>query len=56
MAVGAGFSLLLLSAQGTTPIVFASLAFLSLLAGEFFERGLFFLAVAAPRMPGAMGR
>jgi DMSO reductase anchor subunit len=49
---------LLLSArepmQGGLPIILAAGSFLTLLAGEFFERYLFFAAVVRRKMPGGL--
>lgn len=36
------------------PLVVSAVAFTLLFAGEFFERALFFKAVAAPKMPGGI--
>jgi formate dehydrogenase iron-sulfur subunit len=40
---------------GAAPVFFAALSLLCLLAGELLERSLFFMAAAAPKMPGAVG-
>lgn len=39
-----------------TTLVFAIFGLLCAMAGEFLERTLFFTAVSAPRMPGAVGK
>jgi formate dehydrogenase iron-sulfur subunit len=41
---------------GVAPLVIAALATLCLVAGEFAERSLFFMAAASPKMPGAIGQ
>jgi formate dehydrogenase iron-sulfur subunit len=41
---------------GSAPVVIAALATLCLVAGEFAERSLFFMAAASPKMPGAVGK
>lgn len=41
---------------GVAPVVIASMSCLLLLGGELFERSLFFMAAASPKMPGAVGR
>lgn len=40
---------------GYAPVVLSGLGLLALVAGELIERSLFFMAVAHPRMPGAVG-
>jgi DMSO reductase anchor subunit len=40
----------------TTTLLFSILGLLLAMGGEFLERTLFFTAVSAPRMPGAIGK
>lgn len=42
--------------QSALPLAIALASFVCLLAGELLERSLFFMAAAAPKMPGAVGR
>jgi DMSO reductase anchor subunit len=39
---------------GTSQLVFLMLSFFALLLGELLERMLFFKALSAPKMPGAV--
>ncbi len=41
---------------GLTPVIISVVSCVLLLAGELCERSLFFMAAAAPRMPGAVGQ
>jgi hypothetical protein len=41
---------------GSGPLLIAALGTLCLVAGEFAERSLFFMAAASPKMPGAVGK
>jgi formate dehydrogenase iron-sulfur subunit len=41
---------------GMAPLVISALTALCLIAGEFVERSLFFMAAASPKMPGAVGQ
>ncbi|HTV18224.1 MAG TPA: DmsC/YnfH family molybdoenzyme membrane anchor subunit [Polyangiaceae bacterium] len=41
---------------GTLPLAITAFGALCLTAGEFVERSLFFMAAAAPKMPGAVGK
>lgn len=41
--------------DASTALSLAGLAWLALLVGELFERGLFFRGLSAPKMPGAVG-
>lgn len=43
-------------ASRSTTLAFTAFGFLLALGGEFLERTLFFTAVSAPRMPGAIGK
>jgi formate dehydrogenase iron-sulfur subunit len=43
-------------ATSASALVLSLLALISLAAGEFLERTLFFSAMSAPRMPGGVGR
>jgi formate dehydrogenase iron-sulfur subunit len=41
---------------GGAPVVISAVSALLLIAGEFIERSLFFMAAASPKMPGAVGQ
>jgi formate dehydrogenase iron-sulfur subunit len=43
-------------ALGTPALLISALSALCLVAGEFVERSLFFMAAASPKMPGAVGQ
>jgi formate dehydrogenase iron-sulfur subunit len=42
--------------SGPLPVFLCAVSCLLLIAGEFIERSLFFMAAASPRMPGAVGQ